>query len=185
MKILRIQPVALALAASLLLAHPAAAKTKKNFLPFEGTYSGVATILFPGGSTGTTPVSVTVSVPENGRSATMRVSGTTISDGETVPLSSALHFSGGVFTIANEFFAESSFVPAPGSYAITSPRAFRFSSVTPVDGSTISLEGTVTVRPMGKKRQSLNMSAVLTTSLDFRATVQLALTSKPAHKHHG
>jgi len=170
----------LALAVSLLFTHPAAAaKAKKTFLPFKGSYSGTATLSISGSDVVGGAASVVISVPKNGRSAIMTVSGAVNAGSDLIPLSSTLGFSGGVFNVSNQFFTEAGGVlPSVGTYALTSAKSFSFSSAATYNGSTISLNGTVTIKPQGKKKQTVTIAAILTDGMGYTAVVQLVLSGK-------
>jgi hypothetical protein len=142
------------------LAQPAfAAKAKKTFLPFKGSYSGTAFTSFSG-SPGTATANAVISVPKNGKTATITLSGFMTFSGSTIPLAGTIVLANGSASVSNQSLGLGSPTQYPGigSYVINSPKKFTFTSA----GSSLAVNGTVSVKPNGKKKQTLTITFLMT-----------------------
>ena len=152
-----------ALVAVLLTAQPASAAPKKSFSAFKGTYTGSAT-LSTSGSFGTGNVTATISVPKNGRSASVAISGVLVVNGsQAYPLVSTISLKNGAASLSDVVLGLGSgtVYPGAGSYTLNSPKAVSFTAVNATNG--FLLNGTAKLSAQGKKKQKITFSLVLST----------------------
>ncbi|MDD5201052.1 MAG: hypothetical protein PHC88_14770 [Terrimicrobiaceae bacterium] len=148
--------------ASALFAIPSAhaKKTPPDFTPFRGTFTGVATLATSGGAF-PGPVTISIQVPKNGRSAMVTVSGSITATGTTLPFSGNISLAHGTFTVSEILFnALGNLGSATGTYTLKKNSVSLFSQLT-VTGTPVTITAAIRTSTAGRK-QKVSISYVLT-----------------------
>jgi len=149
--------LAVALAAGCLLKSAEAKKPKAGFEEFKGTYTGQTTTIIYGNSSYAATGNVTVSVPKNGASAVITVSGFLFNGGQGFPISNTFTVGRKTVSISNiTYGVEPSLPPATGTGSLNSRGTVFTYTATFLTGE-FSITGTIRVRPQGKKKKAVSV----------------------------
>jgi hypothetical protein len=146
------------LAVACLLQTAEAKKKKPDFSEFKGKYSAQATTIIFNNTPYPATGSVSISVPKNGASATITVSGSLTAAGQVYPLSNTFTITRTTASVADiAFFVTGPSAAASGTATLNSRGTVITYNVVIASSPTIPITGTVTVKPLDKKKKTISL----------------------------